>query len=134
MFTLKSRTMCYGLATVLTLAAVGFVSDQALAKTSVRNIGGTHSAGELQGKCSAAGGSYGTYSDGGYYCDNPGKGSVICDKNGKCKGYNPAIAGPPASPSGAKPIGNASGTVRSHSSVRHLPLKKVAARASGHAH
>ena len=62
-------------------------TDPALAKKV--SIGGTHSIGEIKGKCAAIGGLFDTNSSGGYSCANVGKGTVSCDAKGKCTGWVP---------------------------------------------
>ena|SRR6266849_2040664 len=82
--------------------AFGFVMFGALALSSTStmakdvSISGTHSIGEIQQKCDAAGGDFaGGLKGGGYGCMNGGKGtSIVCENNGKCKGSVPATTKP----------------------------------------
>ncbi len=74
-------------AVVVILISFVVFTDPALAKKV--SIGGTHSRGEIKGKCAAIGGLFDTNSSGGYSCSNVGKGSVNCDAKGKCTGWVP---------------------------------------------
>jgi hypothetical protein len=63
------------------------------------NITGTHTAGEIKGKCSVAGGDFSCPSNNcnnGFRCDNTknGGGKVTCGKDGKCIGSVPARTQP----------------------------------------
>ena len=63
------------------------------------NIKGTHTAGEIQGKCSVAGGDFTCPLNDcrkGFRCDNTknGGGKVTCGKDGKCTGSVPARTQP----------------------------------------
>jgi hypothetical protein len=80
----------------LTIIALGVVAaglypnaSWALHKVSIT---GTHSRGELKGKCDAVGGSCGNCggTKGSYGCDNPNAGtSISCTSGGKCTGWVP---------------------------------------------
>jgi hypothetical protein len=51
---------------------------------------GNHSSDVIKSACSKAGGSYGQGSGGGYGCEYPNGGEVLCDKKGNCTGYTAA--------------------------------------------
>jgi hypothetical protein len=78
----------------------GFVIFGAIALSStavtakIITISGTHSIGEIQQKCDAAGGYFsGGLKGGGYGCSTD-KTQIICENNGKCKGSVPSAAAP----------------------------------------
>jgi hypothetical protein len=100
------------LATV-TLVTLTVLSTPAAA---VHNLGGTWSKASIKSHCDAAGGTYSSYKDGSYGCDNGGNGggAVSC-KNGKCIGTDPTRLGGggkngPVAVGGSKQTGPASGT------------------------
>src|SRR5947209_448172 len=69
---------------------VGFVMPTNLALADTVNIGGTHSADEIRGKCAAAGGSFAVENSGAYSCVVTEKGTAVnCSANGKCRGTVP---------------------------------------------
>jgi hypothetical protein len=79
---------------LLVFGAFALSSVPTLAKNIT--ISGTHSIGEIQQKCDAAGGYFsGGLKGGGYGCSNTDAGTqIICENNGKCKGSVPAATAP----------------------------------------
>jgi hypothetical protein len=80
----------------LGLAAAGLFPNASWALHKV-SISGTHSRGELKGKCDAVGGSCGNCggTKGSYGCDNPNAGtSISCTSGGKCTGWVPRSVPP----------------------------------------
>jgi hypothetical protein len=75
------------------LIAAGFISSGASARTV--SISVRQSLGDIQIKCTDAGGSFFNTAGGGYGCSKIG--TVTCDKNGKCQGWVPGRTVPPGS-------------------------------------
>jgi hypothetical protein len=92
-------------AVVATLISIVVFTDPALAKKVT--IGGTHSRGEIRGKCAAQGGLFTNEKGGGYTCY--AKNSVTCDAKGKCSGSVPGRQVPKGGRTGV--IGGAAKTV-----------------------
>ena len=86
-----------GSAMLVLVAALLGVAGPADAKWV--QIHGTHTAGEIKGKCSVAGGDFSCPSNNcnnGFRCDNTknGGGKVTCGKDGNCTGWVPARTQP----------------------------------------
>jgi hypothetical protein len=150
MFNVLSRKlMRVAFFAVLAIAGTMLLADSSSAAT--RSLSGTHTAGEIKAACDTAPGGvyYGPGPGGsGYGCVGD-KGSVSCDSKGKCTGTCPKCANVMPTANGNSPAGgagtagNAKGAVRAHSvpshkvkpvvAVNHVPLKKIATRATAHA-
>jgi hypothetical protein len=95
---------------------VSIVSNGAFARTV--NISGNHSASEIKATCDNNGGQY--VSSGvnfGYACIGAGDGgSVVCEKNGKCRGYVPRRGAIGA-------IGGSGGVMKPPATVTRAPLQ-----------
>jgi hypothetical protein len=72
-----------------------FVTASMIETTSAKvvKISGTHSKSEIKSTCAANGGSYGSASNGEYWCNKDGGGSVAC-KKGKCTASVPLTVTP----------------------------------------
>lgn len=87
------RTLKISIAIIL-LAFIGTITTST-AFADEKNLG-NHSKDEIKNACNAAGGDLLGVSDlGSYGCEVPSKGTMIlCNKDGNCTGYTPALTRP----------------------------------------